>query len=61
MLVNENKMKIFVLVENCIYTPILGTEVKINQHFSILKIFKIYLRKKLKMVFCLKLLFNRKY
>ena len=61
MLVNEKRNENCFLVENCIYTPILGTELKINQHFSILKILKDYLRKKLKMVFWLKTLFNRKY
>ena len=40
MLVNEKKNENYFLVENCIYTPILGTEVKINQPFSILKILK---------------------
>ena len=42
------------LAENCIYTPILGTEEKMNQPFSVLKILKIYLRKKFKIVFWLK-------
>ena len=50
ILFNEKYENVF-LVENFISSSILVTELKINQHFSILKILKIYLRKKLEMVF----------
>ena len=50
ILFNEKYDDVF-LVENFISSSILVTELKLNQHFSILKILKIYLRKKLKMVF----------
>ena len=53
MLNNEKKESYF-LVENCIYTPILGTEVKINQRFSILEIFKNFFEKKIENVFLFK-------